>query len=196
MRRSEFAGLIGVSKQQVGKYVAKGYVILEGDLVDVDQSLIQLEGHLDEAKRQRALQIRAMASGARVVADRAEAPRAPVERSAKVQREEIEVALKRLDLAKAAGEVVMVADVDEAARSAVQELRELVSQSNRETADRICAQFGLGPEKAIPLQRFLAAQFELVMGRYAARMATLAAGEVDPAQHGAETTDFDAPATA
>lgn len=195
MRRSQFASLIGVTKQQVSKY--NPYLVMDGDQVLVDQSLAALEGHLDETKRQAALAVRAQTSGARQSAPAAAS--APAQRSAKAEKEEIELALKRLEYGKQAGELVYAADVDAAARQAVQELREQAHQGHRETADGICTTFGLAPEKAVPLQRLLARRFEELMGRFAANMAVLADAEgvAEPSESEIDADELGAaPATA
>lgn len=186
MKRSAFAALLDISKQMISKHAEKGRIVEADGSVDVAASLAALEGHMDEAKRQRALQITGAASVAR-------APTMAPERSSKAQIDDINRDIKRLELGKLAGELVDVAGVEDAASRAVTQLRERVAQGHRETADRICAQFGVGPEKAVALARFLAKEFEGVMGQFARAMQQLAAADAaQAADNAAVPTEFDA----
>lgn len=169
MKRSAFASLIGVSKQMISKHAGAGRIVEGPEGVDVAATLAELEGHMDEAKRQKGLRWLAE-QGASV----ARAPAAPVQRSAKAEKEEIDRDMKRLELGKMAGELVPVADVEDAAAQTIAALRERVSQGHRETAARICTQFGVAPDKAVALARFLAKEFEGVMGQFARDMHALA----------------------
>nr|WP_314123301.1 hypothetical protein [uncultured Brevundimonas sp.] len=174
MRRSQFAALIGVSKQQVGKYVSDGAVLLDGADVDVEESLARLEGRLDEAKRQRAL---AMWGG------RAASPSAPRPSgsgtagkalSGKARHDEARAELAELELAQRKGELLETADVERKADEAVQALRETMAAGRREDADQICAKFGIPAERATALARELNTRDERALGRFARSMAVLA----------------------
>lgn len=181
MKRSAFASLIGVSKQMISKHAAAGRIVEGESGVDAAATLALLEGHMDEEKRLRALQVIGPQA-----ASAARAAPAPAQRSAKAEKDEIERDIRRLELGKMAGDLVEVAGIEDAATKAVMELRERAGQSHRETADRICAQFGLPPEKATALARFLAKDFDVLMGRFAQAMSQLADEEAVSAPTAAE----------
>lgn len=181
MRRSQFAALIGVSKQQVGKYVSDGTVLLDGADVDVEESLARLEGRLDETKRQRAL---AMWSGRSTSVPRSAAsgapgaPGAPAKAlSGKARHDEARAELAELELAQRKGELLETADVEAKADEAVQALRETMAAGRREDADQICAKFGIPAERATALARELNTRDERALGRFARAMAVLAFDE-------------------
>lgn len=181
MRRSQFAALIGVSKQQVGKYVADGAVLLDGALVDVEESLARLEGRLDETKRQRAL---AMWGGRSASSSAGAGPAAgghgaakPL--SGKARHDEARAELAELELAQRKGELLEVDDVETRADEAIQALRETMAAGRREDADQICAKFGIPAERATALARELNARDERALGRFARAMAALALTEAD-----------------
>ncbi len=181
MRRSQFAALIGVSKQQVGKYVADGAVLLDGALVDVEESLARLEGRLDETKRQRAL---AMWGGRSPSSSAGAGPAAgghgaakPL--SGKARHDEARAELAELELAQRKGELLEVDDVETRADEAIQALRETMAAGRREDADQICAKFGIPAERATALARELNARDERALGRFARAMAALAQTEGD-----------------
>ena len=181
MRRSQFAALIGVSKQQVGKYVADGAVLLDGALVDIEESLARLEGRLDETKRQRAL---AMWGGRSASSSAGAGPAAgghgaakPL--SGKARHDEARAELAELELAQRKGELLEVDDVETRADEAIQALRETMAAGRREDADQICAKFGIPAERATALARELNARDERALGRFARAMATLAQTEAD-----------------
>lgn len=172
MRRSQFAALIGVSKQQVGKYVSDGTVLLDGADVDVEESLSRLEGRLDEMKRQRAL---TMWSGRSPSTPRSAAPGASGKAlSGKARHDEARAELAELELAQRKGELLETADVERKADEAVQALRETMAAGRREDADQICAKFGIPAERATALARELNTRDERALGRFARAMATLA----------------------
>lgn len=181
MRRSQFAALIGVSKQQVGKYVADGAVLLDGALVDVEESLARLEGRLDETKRQRALAMwggrsASSSAGARPAAGGHGAAK-PL--SGKARHDEARAELAELELAQRKGELLEVDDVETRADEAIQALRETMAAGRREDADQICAKFGIPAERATALARELNARDERALGRFARAMAALAQTEAD-----------------
>lgn len=183
MRRSQFAALIGVSKQQVGKYVADGAVLLDGALVDVEESLARLEGRLDETKRQRALAMwggRSASSSAGVGAGAATGGHGPAKPlSGKARHDEARAELAELELAQRKGELLEVDDVEARADEAIQALRETMAAGRREDADQICAKFGIPAERATALARELNARDERALGRFARAMAALALTEAD-----------------
>lgn len=176
MRRSQFAELIGVSKQQVSKYVADGAVVLEGSAVVVDASLAALEGRLDESKRQKALALvaeRPMISGLLP-------PSAPKSLSGKARHDEARAELAELELAKRKGELVEASDVEQRAEEAVMALRETMIATRREDADVICAKFGIPADRATALARELSQRDDRALSRFAAAMEALASAA--PAQ--------------
>ncbi|HYD26982.1 hypothetical protein [Brevundimonas sp.] len=181
MKRSAFASLCGVSKQMISKHAGAGRIVEGEGGVDAEASLVLLEGHMDEAKRLRALEI-VGGQGASA----ARAPQAPAQRSAKAEKEGVELSIKRLELGKMAGELVEVSAVEDAAAQAVAKLRERVSQGHRDTAAGICTQFGVAPDKAVALARYLAKEFEAVMGQFARDMQQLADQDASAASNPAD----------
>jgi hypothetical protein len=175
MNQSAFATLAGVSRQQAHKYATAGKLVHDGaGKIDAAASLAALEGHLDEAKRQRAL----AALGVQPPAQQPSGlPLAPPARSTKMEKDELEIAIRRLELGQKAGELISVAEVDARAREAVSALRETFNNSRREIANRLCAQFGLPADKAVVVARFLAVEFEGAMGRFAEACAAMATGD-------------------
>ena len=173
MKPAQFAKIIGVSRQQVAKYVATGGVQVIDGQVDVPASLALLAGRLDDGKLHRATQ----ALGAVTDPVRQAAPAVPLPLTPRQEREVIERDLKRLEYGRLTGELIQAADVEAAAERAVSDMREAFANVRRETADKICAQFGLPPERAAALARMLAAAFETGMGQFSERMAALAAEE-------------------
>ena len=172
MKRSAFASLIGVSKQMVSKYEGAGHLVTSGSDLDPLASLAALEGRLDEAKRQRALQVLQSATG--VTATPAAKGATPAA-SAKAEKDAIERDIRLIELGKATGALVLASDVDAAAREAVSLMRETFHNAKRELAQKICATFDVPPEKATALARLLGADFERALGRFASGAAILAA---------------------
>jgi len=177
MRRQAFADLIGVSKQQVSKYVGAGAVVIDaGGDVDVEASLALLEGRLDEEKRQRAIAVYAGSEASEAAAPRtgaAAGPAATVRMTAKAEKDAVERDLKLLEYGRQAAELVSVRDVEAECEQAIAEMREAFAGGRRELAAKICTDFGLAPEKAIPLQRAMTAGFERCLGIFAQRMSTV-----------------------
>lgn len=182
MKRQAFADLIGVSKQMVSKYASSGLIAEDGGDVDAAASLELLEGRLDEDKRAKALAALAAIEGSRPAptTSRGEAV-APVRQSAKVQKDEVELQLKRLQYGREAGELVSADDIDAAARQAVASLREAFGNRRRDMAERICLDFGIPAEKASALGRLIGRQFEETIGVFGEEMAALAAVGDKPA---------------
>jgi len=169
VKRSAFASLCGISPQMVSKYAASGLIVEDGRMVDAGASLVLLEGRLDEGKRRAALEALA---GSPVLSK--SASDGEVAKSAKSQKDEVELQLKRLQYGREAGELVAADEVDAAARAAVASLREAFGNRRRDIASGICLAFDLPPEKATPLARHLARDFEGVLGVFAIEMASLA----------------------
>lgn len=169
MKRAAFAILCGISKQMVSKYAA--FLVEEAGEVDALASLAALEGRLDETKRQAALAALEGVQPSRPTAPGA----ASVPLSAKAQKDEVELQLKRLQYAREAGEVMSVDEIDAAARQAIADMREAFGNRRREIAEAVCLQFSLPSDKASAMARTLAREFEATLGVFAARMAALAA---------------------
>jgi len=156
----------------VSKYAAIGMIFEVGREVDAATSLIYLEGRLDEAKRKAAL----AALAASPVLRKAEPPDVdqPVVKSAKSQKDEVELEIKRLQYAREAAQLVSAEEVDYAAAVAVAILREVFGRRYREIAARICTEFDLAPEKATALAAHLARELESILGSFAVDMTKLA----------------------
>ncbi len=177
MKRAAFASLIGVSKQMVSKYAASGLIVEAGGEVDAAATLAALDGRLDETKRLAAL---AALAGSPVLSK--SEPGGEIAKSAKSQKDEVDLLLRKLQYGREAGELVVAEEVDAAARQAVATLREAFGNRRRDIASGICLAFDLPPEKATPLARHLARDFEGVLGVFAIEMAALANPVRGPAQ--------------
>lgn len=178
MKRSAFADLVGVSKQMVSKYAASGLVVEVGGDVDAAATLAGLEGRLDEDKRQAALR----ALGAIGAAPTSAASTAP-KSSAKAEKDNWDARLRELQYRREAGQLVDVEEVDAGARQAVAAMREAFGNRRRDIAEAICVQFGLPADKASPVARFIAREFEMTLGVFAREMAALgsSAAAAEPA---------------
>src|SRR5579872_7094104 len=124
MRRSAFADLCGVSKQMISKYAGDNLVVEADGDVDAAATLALLEGRLNEDKRQAALATLAQIAPAAAAPTHQPSARAPTVASFKVQKDEIEMQLKRLQLGREAGELVSADAVDQAASVAINAMRE------------------------------------------------------------------------
>ncbi|MGC1302972.1 MAG: hypothetical protein WA840_11405 [Caulobacteraceae bacterium] len=178
MKRNAFASLCGISKQQVSKYAGVGLLAVDGDQVDALASLANLQGRLDETKRQKALQLLAVKQPGHL-GPSGPAPAPPtggsgVRPSAKAEKDEIERDLKRLEFGQKAGELVHVEDVRERAGQAIAAMREVFANSKRDIASDLCARFDIPAEKVTAIARFLGDKFELPLGRFATIAAALA----------------------
>lgn len=172
MRRTAFASLCSVTKQQVSKYERAGLLVFSApDQVDAAASLAAMEGRLDEEKRRRALAVLGDATaGPQPTSSRP----ARTPQGAKAQKDEIELALKTIELGQATGALVLAADVDAAARDAISLMRESLHNGKRELAARICAAFGLPADRAGALARMIGDDFERALGRFARAATALA----------------------
>lgn len=196
MKRSAFAALCGVSKQQISKYEGLGLVVVADGQVDAGVSLAALEGRLDEAKRQRALQVLGEAGVVESLEHqphggallRRNAIEGAPARSAKAEKDEIERDLRRLEYGVKAGELVHVAAVQEQAAQAIAAMREAFANAKRDIAAELCARFDVAPEKVTAVARFLGDKFELPLSRFATIAAALAK-EPGSAPHDARAED-------
>lgn len=178
MNKARFAALIGVSGAQVSKY-GDAIVVSDG-AVDVEASLINLEGRLDEAKRQKALS----AFGGNPAGARPPADSAPRQASGKARYDDARAELAEIELAQKRGDLLSAADVELVAYEAVAAMREAQGGGRREFADRLCADFGIDASRAGALARKLAARDEISLGAFSQAMSAAAVAE--PAQD-----DFD-----
>lgn len=170
MKRSAFAALCGIAKSMVTKYGP--YLVIDGDEVDATASLAALEGRLDEGKRRAALAALNVVQPA-AAQSASPAAAAPLARSAKAEKDEVELNLKRLQYGREAGELVDAERVDAAARQAVATMREAFGNRRRDIAERVCLNFGLAPDRVTHLARMLSAEFEDTLGVFAREMLSL-----------------------
>jgi hypothetical protein len=174
LKQTDFAHLAAITQPMVSKYLAQGLVKTRADgSIDPKASLDALAGRLDEEKRQAALA--KLAFLAQTPAPTPPTPAdAPLARSAKLELDEIKLAQARLDLARAAGELVPVARVEEVAYDAVQALRQAWEQQRRPFAERLAADLGLTPERALPIARALQRLFTNVQASFVDTLALAA----------------------
>lgn len=177
MNAAGFAKLCGISKPMVSKYTADGLVIVHDRVVDVEASLAMLEGRLNEEKRQSAIEAWSQISGTALTVERRPVAR-PVSKpeviSAKAQKDEVDLALKRLEYATKARQVISVEEVDRRATEAVSVFREAISNTKRDAAKAFCAKFDLPPEYETPVMKMLHEFSEKALGRFAAACAAMA----------------------
>lgn len=167
MNQAAFASLIGVSGPMVSKYSSRGLLVRgESGEIDAVASLDLLEGHLSEDKRAKALAVLDQRTGGEP-GSRPAKEKLPTARSGRALRDDIEAEMKALDLAERKRDLVLAADVDDKARDAVTIFRESRSNSRREIADKLCAQFGIASDRAPALVRFLAQEDEASLGAFA-----------------------------
>ena len=181
MNKSQFAALIGVSPQQVSKY--GDAVVCSAGKVDVDASLANLEGRLDEEKRRKALAV----WRGRAVQESARPSDAARPSSGKARFDDARAELAEIELAQKKGDLVPTADLEALAEAAVATLREAMKAGRREFADRLCAEFGISPDRAAALARKLGVRDEESLGRFSVAMASLAAADgAEPASEPAQ----------
>jgi hypothetical protein len=182
MNKARFAELIGVSGAQVTKY--GDAIVIDGGQVDVEASLANLEGRLDETKRQRALAVLGGLSAAAKPAENA--PRQP---SGKSRYDDARAQLAEIELAEKKGELLSAAEVEMVAYEAIAAMREAQAGGRREFADRLCADFGIDPSRAGALARKIAARDEVSLGAFSTAMAAASrrrgpARRCEPGSHG------------
>ena len=194
MRRADFAFLCQISRPMLSKYERSGDIVVTDGEVDAAESLAKLAGRLAEDKRQTALLNltglgeRRSSSGAMPPLTR---PASSTLTTPRQERDAVARDLMLLQYGRQAGELVLVADVEDGAAQAVAAMREAFANGSRDLANKICATFGLSTERAPPLKRLLSADFERILGQFAESMAALSAP-----QSPAANTDSLAEATA
>lgn len=188
MKRIEFARLCDISPSLVTKYDEQGLIVFSAPkIVDVRATLDALAGRLDETKRQAALA--RLASGDLPPAPAANdtpAP-APATRNAKTALDELRRDAVALDLARKAGDVIPIADVEAAIQEAVSALQNAFEIETRACADQLTIDLGLAADRSAMLTRRLRSLSTRARARFAAELAKLAGDE--PAADGAREDD-------
>jgi hypothetical protein len=187
LNQTDFASLAAITQPMVSKYLAAGFVKLRADgKIDARASLEALAGRLDETKRAAALEKLAFLDAGAAAAREtpANAPRTP---SAKSELDEIKRDQARLDYAKAAGELIPASAVEEIAFDAAQAMRQAMEQTRRPTAERLCADLGLTPDRAQLVARALQRRDAAVMAAFVEKIGAPASdAPADPVQVAAE----------
>ncbi len=162
MLRAEFAALCGVTKPMITKYAGdERLVFADAKHIDPEASLALLEGTLDEGKRRAALQTladqRAREAPPATVAPPVTPPPPSAEqpRSAKAGLEEVKLQLANIELAERAGKLVSAADVERRAWEAIAAMRTAYDQARADTAEQLCRDLNLPPERVGAMQRTL-----------------------------------------
>ena len=167
MKRSAFARLCDISAMMVSKYEAKGFIIVEDNQVDVMTSLENLEGRLDETKRSNA--VAAMLAATEPVlktASRSSTPISKPKLSAKLQKDEVDLNLRKLEYGIKAGLLLHKDDVAEAGHQAIAAMREVFANSKRDLAKKLCVRFDIAADKETALARYLGEMFEEPLGTF------------------------------
>lgn len=174
MNQSEFAELCGISRQMASKYAADGLIVRDADgEIDPEGSLYLLEGRLDDEKRLAAL---ALLAGLP-----APAPKPAPLRSPKAETDELKRQMLALQLAKQAGEVVAVAEVEELAHQAVADLRVALETARQPLVERLAAEFGVTADRIGAIARLIKANDAAALAAFATACAKLA-GDAAPPQ--------------
>ena len=177
MKRVEFARLIDVSPSLVTKYADDGLIIFsdaDAKRVDARATLDALAGRLDETKRQAAI-----AKLNAAPANESEAPPAPspAARNAKTALDELRRDSVALDLAKRAGDVIPIVQVEHAIMDAIAKLQSVFEVEAATTADRLAIDLGLSADRKPALPRALRSLCTRARAAFAAEMAKLAGDE-------------------
>lgn len=188
MKRVEFARLCEIAPSMVTKYTEQGFVVFSAPkVVNAAATLAALAGRLDEPKRQAALA--RLASGeipAAPAANDTPAP-APATRNAKTALDELRRDAVALDLARKAGDVVPIVDVEAAIQEAVSALQNAFDIETRACADQLTIDLGLAADRSAMLTRRLRSLSTRARARFAAELAKLAGDE--PAAEPARSDD-------
>lgn len=162
MKRVEFAALCGVTPQMITKYADDGFIVfVDRKNVDARASLALLEGRLDAAKHSAAhaeLDSRDAAAAQTPALAAPVAPAPPREapaRNAKVELDELKRDQAALDLARAAGLLVPIADVERRAWEALAAMRSAYDLARTETAEQLCRDLAIPPERVGAMNRTL-----------------------------------------
>lgn len=186
VKRVEFAALAQISPAMVTKYAEQGLLVFVDDrqkILDARASLEALAGRLDEEKRRAALE--KVDAAARIAANDsspAAAPPAPLARSAKQELDELKRDAQALDLARRAGELIPIADVEAAIVDAVTGLQAAFDAEAREMAQQLTIDLNLSPDRTAMLQRRLRTLCNRARNRFAGEMNRLAGAETEAAE--------------
>lgn len=170
MKRVEFAALADISPAMVTKYDDAGLIVFTDATrthVDPAATLAALAGRLDADKHAAAL-------------SKLGAPAAPAPRNAKLELDELKRDAHALDLAKRAGDLIPIRDVETAIHDAITELQAAFDIESRAMADQLAIDLGLSVDRAATLQRRLRTLCNRARTRFAASMSDLA-GDDAPA---------------
>lgn len=190
MKRIEFAELADISPAMVTKYSDQGLIVFSADnSVDATATLALLEGRLDETKRLAALKKLGLA--AQFAPASPELPAAlqgQPRRTAKIEMDEIKRDLMQLELARRAGELIPIADVERAVFDAIADFRAAFDIEARGMADQLTVDLSLSPERSAMLFRRLRTLNNKAQTRFSTRMLALAGAE-EPEASAPETDD-------
>lgn len=181
MKKSQFADFVGIAPSMVTKYAKDALIVYSAPkVVDARATLAALAGRLDEAKRLAAL-ARLDAGDTTPIAN--DAPPAPVPspetRNAKVALDELKRDAVALDLAKRAGDVIPIADVEAVMQDAIGALQAAFDVEARQTADKLTIDLGLAADRNAMLMRQLRSLCTRARARFAAALAELAGDAPD-----------------
>lgn len=179
----------------VTKYDEQGLIVFSAPkVVDARASLDALAGRLDETKRRAALD--QLETRARIAANDTNVP--PIApspapsggKTAKVQIEELKRDGLQLELARKAGELVPLADVEDFIAKAIEELKVAYELEARGTVDQLQIDLNLSPNHAAMLTRRLRTLSNRARHRFATRMLELA-GDDPPSETDESAIDDD-----
>jgi hypothetical protein len=198
VKRVEFAELAGITPAMVTKYQDQGLILFsEPKVVDAHATLAALAGHLDEDKRQAALE--KLDTATRIAANDTHAP-TPVPRpapgsgkTAKVEIEELKRDTLQLELARKAGELVPIDDVERVILDAMAGLQAAFDLEARAMAGQLTIDLGLSPDREAMLARRIRTLCNKARGRFATEMMKLAGETFTPAQDETEAADTPQP---
>lgn len=175
MKRKDFADFVGIGPSMVTKYADDGLIVFSSPKdVDVPATLAALAGRLNEEKRQDAL-ARWEAGDIAAPANEHATSAPPLSaRNAKQALDELRRDSVALDLAKRAGDVIPIADVEAVIVSAIAELQSAFDVEASATTDRLIIDLGLAADRHPVLKRQLRSLLTRARARFAAAMASLA----------------------
>lgn len=204
MKRVEFARLAEISPAMVTKYADQGLLVFVDEKnLDARASLEALAGTLNEDKRQAALeklakldaaaQLRAVndANGAPAIASAPGAAKSAA-KTTKIEIEELKRDSLALELARKAGDLAPIEDVERVILDAMAGLQAAFDQESRAMAAQMTIDLGLSPDKEAILARRLRTLCNRARQRYAAEMQKLASADLsvadaEPAESAAQS---------
>ncbi|HYD87124.1 MAG TPA: hypothetical protein VEA80_06605 [Vitreimonas sp.] len=182
MKRVAFAELADISPAMVTKYGEQGLLVfIDAKNLDARASLEALAGRLDETKRQAALaKLDAVEKiAANDTTQPPPAPRAPPPsgKTAKVEIEELKRDTLQLELARKAGDLVPIEEVERTILDAIAGLQAAFDLEARAMAGQLTIDLGLSPDREAMLARRLRTLCNKARQRFAADMMRLAGGD-------------------